>query len=39
MGVNDGRADLFVPKQFLDSSNIVTVLKQMGSEAMAGRQG
>ena len=37
MSVNHGRADVFVPKKFLDGPNVVASLKQVGSERMPER--
>jgi hypothetical protein len=35
MGVNHGRADIFMPEQFLDSANVVAGLKQMRGKGMS----
>jgi hypothetical protein len=35
MGVVHGGFDIFVPEQFLNSANVVTCFKQVGSEGMA----
>jgi len=34
MGINHGRADVFVPKEFLDSADVVARLKQMCGKGM-----
>jgi len=34
MSVNHGRADVFVPKKFLDRADVVTGLKQVRGEVM-----
>ncbi len=34
MSVNHGRADVFVPKKFLDRADVVTGLKQVRGEGM-----
>ena len=35
MGVDHGRFDIFVSEQFLNSTNVVAILEQMGGKAMA----
>ena len=37
MGINHGGADIFVAQQFLHRSDIISICKQMGGEAVAKR--
>ena len=34
MGIDHGRTDVLMPKEFLDRPDIVAVLKQMGGKGM-----
>ncbi len=35
MGVNHRRTDVHVPEQFLNSSDVIAIFKQMGGKGMA----